>query len=266
MTQKLVFLTSGSSWIPPADCFEIDWVDTIGAGGGGGNFTGGYSYVGGGGAWSRGCAGLKVKPGIGLPFQVGPGGHCGPGSVTPGGDTWFNATSLADAQSKGATLSCAAKGGTSAQQNTGLGGDAASGVGTQKYSGGNAGSGNNVQGAGGAAGPHGDGLPGTNGTASDPGEGGAGDAGFGGAGGTTPTFNVSNPGQPGTEYDATHGSGGGGSGANTASNRPLGGLYGGGSGRSPANTPNDGAQGLIVIAYTPFKGAPGGFNMPMMGI
>ena len=54
---------------------------------------------------------------------------------TNGGDTWFNATSLANAVSNGSSVSVAAQGGIS----WGAGGSAASSVGTNKYSGGDGG-------------------------------------------------------------------------------------------------------------------------------
>ena len=83
---------------------------------------------------------------------------------------------------------------------------------------------------GGAAGPNGAGGNASAGT------GGTGDNGHGGAGSS------SGNGSPGTEWDASHGSGGGGSSLSSSN----GGLYGGGAGQG-----GTGAQGIIVVTYTP---------------
>jgi len=56
----MVFITSGTSFVVPADCNKFDWIDCIGEGGGCGNSI---SLPGGaGGAWSR-VNNLTVTPG-----------------------------------------------------------------------------------------------------------------------------------------------------------------------------------------------------------
>lgn len=238
----LIFITSGSAWQVPNDCFVIDWVDCIGAGGGAVNSVG--SRGGRGGAWSRSInlgADAGIVPGALIDIVVNPGVAVGKGS-----DTCFNATSLSQAALLGPTKACAAEGGGGGVVGSNAsGGLAANGTGVQKYSGGSAGS---IQrsGGGGAAGPNGNGgnSGGSIGSA-----GGSGDAGYGGGSGAA-----------GAEYDASHGSGGGGQGG-----RGAGGLFGGGAGGGAGTQPSGGS--LIALSYTPGKGAPPlVFNMPMLGM
>jgi hypothetical protein len=152
-------------------------------------------------------------------FQVG---------VADTSDTWFKTSATVFAQS--------AVGGT--------GGQASSSIGDICYSGGD-GPGFFGSGGGGAAGPHG---PGNSASGDD---GGSGDAGFGGAGG------VAAAGGNGTEWDSTHGSGGGGGGSFSTAGAG-GGNYGGGGSADAAtgSFPGPGANGLIVITYTPTGGPP----------
>lgn len=105
--------------------------------------------------------------------------------------------------------------------------------------------GNNYLGAGGGAG----------GTASVAGA--TGTAGGGGGGGWTAAF-LPGDGGFGTDWDSTHGSGGGGGGAGravagNAAHAGAGGLYGGGGGGTDSSSANfsPGANGIIVITYTP---------------
>src|SRR5215471_3612351 len=112
-----VFLTKASSspWTVPSDFGSFVSIDTIGAGGSGGcrSATGSTSASGGGGGgWSR-CLGSDltglgtIVPGVTtFPFIVGSGGagktSTGTGqNGAVGGDTAFNAASLAAAVTNG---------------------------------------------------------------------------------------------------------------------------------------------------------------------
>lgn len=241
-----VYLTTSGNWTVPASICTIT-VDCIGGGANGvGNsiVTGGVG--GGGGAFSRKNS-LTVTPGASIPYTVG----------GVGADTNFNSGS------------CLAKG-ASGQ----TGGQAASGAGDIKVSGGNGGSGGvdlslkgkgcgGGGGGGGAGGPNGAGVAGSNGGDSDGtaggvgGSGGRGDSTSGGTGGGANTA-----GNAGTEYSSspTYGSGGGGgggtgsvgaSGGNNGASAGTYGAGGGGGGASKVSTSSGGAgaQGLIVITY-----------------
>ena len=243
--QCRAFLTSGASWTVPNDWNNSNnTIEVIGGGGGG--FTGGFSVGtsgGGGGAYSK-ITNLTLVGGNPVTYQVGSGGGIG----TNGGDTYFNGT--------GATCSaqsvCAKGGNTGANAGVGgIGGSSASGIGTGN-SGGNGASaaGGAGGGGGGAGGPNGVGNNGVQSVSAA--VGGSGDAGFGGSGGT---FGApGGPGGNGTEFDTSHGSGGGGgAGSNSGQAGGTGGNYGGGGGGGGrlANVSGSGAQGIIVITYTP---------------
>ena len=243
--QCRAFLTSGASWTVPNDWNNSNnTIEVIGGGGGG--FTGGFSVGtsgGGGGAYSK-ITNLALVGGNPVTYQVGSGGGIG----TNGGDTYFNGT--------GATCSaqsvCAKGGNTGANAGVGgIGGSSASGIGTGN-SGGNGASaaGGAGGGGGGAGGPNGVGNNGVQSVSAA--VGGSGDAGFGGSGGT---FGApGGPGGNGTEFDTSHGSGGGGgAGSNSGQAGGTGGNYGGGGGGGGrlANVSGSGAQGIIVITYTP---------------
>ncbi len=146
-----------------------------------------------------------------------------------------------------------------ASANGGSGGGGAGG--TSSTSGSNAASGN-IGGAGGN-GPTGtgSGAGGTTGVAGTAGTAGTG-AGGGGGGGASGANNVGNGGAggSGSEWDSTHGAGGGGgAGGGSSTNTSgtdvagAGGLYGGGGGGGgwQDGLGGAGAQGIIVITYTP---------------
>lgn len=245
----VVYLSSGTSWTVPADWNSmINTVECIGAGGDTPAISTGVGHAStgaGGGAWSK-VSNITLTPSSSVTYQVGVHG-------SPGTDTWFNGASL------GAS-SVGAKGGVVGGLGAvagGTGGQASSGIGTTKHSGGNGGSNSSAAGTaagagGGAAGPSGNGANGANqgsdGTFST---GGTADNGMGGIGGASGAN-----GGNGTEYDGTHGSGGGGSGA-TGGATPggNGGLYGGGAGGAGYNGTNtsgaSGSNGLIRITYKP---------------
>ncbi len=163
---NVVFLTDTGallSWTAPDSWNDADnSVHAIGGGAGGGSTSAGGGG-GGGGAYSR-TDNIALTPGASVSYRVGAGG----GPEIAGGDTWFNGATL------GAS-SVGAKGGTAGiDRFAGAGGQAASGVGTFKQSGGAGGvgavaggddPGSGGGGGGGAAGPNGDGAAG-NGTGS----------------------------------------------------------------------------------------------------
>jgi hypothetical protein len=253
------FLTVGSgTWTVPSDWNNANnSVECLGGGAGGtGSWTdnnvGGSG--GGGGAYAK-SVNLTLTPGTSVSYTVGAGGAGGPAAVGDtsnagaGGDTWFNSASFPTTGD-----ACGARGAAAHIGKTpGTGGQAAScyssGPSAVARSGGNgaAGGGSGIAaggGGGGAAGPSGDGNAGAAGSAATPGDGGTGDS------GTTPS------GANGAEWDAGHGSGGGGNGGNQAVGSD-GGLFGAGGGGGGYVGPGAGraggrgADGLIVITYTP---------------
>ena len=218
--------TGGSSWVCPANVYQVT-VDTWGAGGGGASGTSiGYYGGGGGGAYSSSV--VTVIPGTTYYYSVGAGGAAG----TAGGDSWFNATSTSPYSSNAAPTSTVtgvlAKGGGGVASNitTGAtGGVSGSGFGTIKYSGGNAGTGT-VSGTGGGGGGAGTLGNGGNGGVT---AGGIAGAGYGGGDGANGRTNAGN-GYGGFER---YGSGGSGCRVNNAN----------------ARTGGAGTQGFIRLTY-----------------
>lgn len=230
MEQVRIFLTTtgAGTWTVPEDWNNLN--NTIEVIGGGATADMRWQNVG-GGAYSS-IANKSLTPGASVSYSVG---IAGPTARSDGGDTWFGNSVYASSY-------VAAKGGN---KNT-AGGAAVDGIGTVKYSGG-AGSYNG--GGGGAAGPYGNG----NTSANNSYLGGSGGAGYGGAGGSS----WGGTGGDGTEWDSTHGSGGGGAQAPGGIEVGYAGKYGGGGGHG-VNGFGTGAQGIIVITYTPV--APGSSN------
>ncbi|HVV39417.1 MAG TPA: DUF2341 domain-containing protein, partial [Candidatus Paceibacterota bacterium] len=305
-----VYLTSGTTWTVPSDWNSAsNTIEVIGGGGGGAGYTNqlcGPDGGGGGGGYSK-ISNLSLTPGASITYAVGSAGagSAGCGAGSSGGDSWFNAASMAGCVSAGPTVCVGAKGGQGGQTSgvAGTGGSSASGVGTTKYSGGSGGAGGggsaNSSG-GGAAGPQGNGGAGnisasasfttggaggggaggggsgTNGSAGGTPSGSTGGAGGnnaagvgggaaatggtnGGGGGGSSSATAPGNGGAGADWDATHGAGGGGgsSGGNFNQVGANGGLYGGGGGSgggwgsSGSRAGGNGAQGIIVITYTP---------------
>jgi hypothetical protein len=241
-------------------------IECIGAGAGGGGSSASdtpWPGGGGGGGYSAITNFSFAAPGTTTAtYQIGSGGAGGivttvglDGGV--GGDTWFNATTLAGS-------SVGAHGGGSLNNGSGslatpaggLGGSVTGAQGTTKLAGGAGGAGGsgtgNGGGGGGSAGPSGAGGAGVVGPTST---GGSADNGTvaGGAKGSN--------GNSGTEFDGTHGCGsGGGGGANAAAGK-TGGLYGGGGGGGSTSTVDvnggAGAQGIVVLTWTPLAYAFG---------
>lgn len=294
----------------------LNTVELIGAGGGGGNNNSNvFNGAGGGGGAFSGIANFTfASPGTTTAtYQIGTGGP----HDTVGGDSWFNAATLA-------ASTVGAKGGGAGTSTAGTGGALAAGFGTTKTSGGN-GSGTGAETPGGSGGGAGGalgngkngGTPSGNNSSSGPGGGagnngsngangsvGAGNGGAGGnnhlgAGGGAGGTGVSGAGSagtagggggggagngagngagaaggPGTEWDATHGSGGGAgaAGGGTGGNfdGTNGGLYGAGaSGASLLSASNKtggtGAQGIIVLTYTPLSAMARSFGFIIGG-
>lgn len=256
-----IILTSGTSWTVPSDWNSAsNLIETWGgaAGGSSDNFTSTISSGGGGGAYiSIQNLSLSVASIIAYVIGIGGAGETGSVAAKPGGDTWFNGSTLA-------LSSVGAKGGSIATGSTtgGVGGLAtacipASGF-FARFNGGTGGKGNasgSGAGGGGSAGPDGAGLVGVaaaSGTGNG-GAGGAGDNGLGGAGGATGT--AAGAGNAGAANNAGGGGGGGAKGQSAAATGGAGGLPGGagggGSTDGSASLGGLGAGGQIRITYTP---------------
>jgi hypothetical protein len=266
-----------------ANCFTtpVDWnsasnsVEVIAAGGTAGDgATGAGAGGGGGGGYSKGVN-LDISGDI--TFGVGASGSQ-PSSTAAGGaggNTWFNATSLANCETVGSASGggngcVGAEGGKGGQGSGGTraggsGGLAANGVGnTARYSGGTggAGSGNDGNGGGGgAAGPliatDGDGHTGGNGSSV---EGGGG----GGAGGASATDgsasgspNAGEGGNGGTGYSGAAGGDGGATPAAGAIGTTPG-AGGGGGDQTTTTSGTNGGNGAIGQQFSSTAGSGGG--------
>ena len=281
-TPTVLYLTSGTNWSVPSDWNSSDnTIEVIGGGGAGGGASG-YSGAGGGGGAYAKTANVSLAPSASVAYNIGAAGNIVSGQVHDGGDTYFcNSTANCSAIT-GSAVVVGAKGGLHGGgggcNNGGTGGDAASSIGTVKYSGGRGGmfappgapscNGGTDTGAGGggAAGPHGNGGNGVDPVSYPDGSaGGAGDAGFGGAGASCTYDGSGNAincnGGSGSEWAASRGSGGGGSGSNNGGSVRSDGSYGGGNGGAYGGggggndesgsdaTNGNGSQGLMVITY-----------------
>lgn len=230
-----VTYTSGSgTWTAPANVTSVV-VEVWGGGGGGGGNTTNSDGAGGGGGGAYSQSTIAVTPGNNYAYSVGSGGAGGSSGTyngAAGGDTYFidSATVMAKGGAGGNGKTAGTNPGTG-----GLGGAAASGVGTVKFSGGDGDNGrNNPNGQGGpggsSAGTAADGTT-TGGTqawatvtAAAPPAGG----GIGGNGGTQ--------GQNGNAPASGNGGGGGGSGDVTNAGPRTGG---------------NGTNGKIIITWHP---------------
>jgi len=175
-----IYLTSGTTFTVPSDWNNANnKIEVIGGGGSGGVVYSAGGGGAGGGAYSA-ITNLALTPGASISYNVGAAGTGGYGAA--GGNSWFNGTSLSAA-------SVSAQGGTGGLNNTigtVLGGQAANGIGTIKYSGGGGGLGGYGGGGGGAAaGPNGNGGSGGN-------YGGGNNTGGGGGGGANGGANGAN--------------------------------------------------------------------------
>lgn len=249
MPQIFLTTTGAGTWVVPSNWNNSNNSIECLAGGGSGTTTGG---AGGGSAYAK-ATNVTLTPGAQISYSIG----------VAATDTWFNGSAVI-----GST--CGAKHGVSGSTTTGGAGGLASGcyggVGGANsnpgapyaYSGGSGGStSTDAGGGGGAGGPNGAGATGSNGGVGGGGNGGAADNGVGGAGGAGGTTGTAGSGGSGNEWTpnlnngAAAGSGGGGGGCTTGT-AGGGGLYGGGGGGCLATgTAGTGAQGIIVITYTP---------------
>jgi len=207
------FFYASGTFTPPAGVTSVT-AEAFAPGGAGGTRTSnGVGGGGGGGGYSKTNT-IAVTPGT--PYTV---------NLASGQDAWFSNTGVAPTSTSEGVL---AKVGTSVASNVATGaagGQASSGIGDTKFSGGTGGSGSTGGGGGG---------------------GGAGDAGDGGNGADITA------GTAGTLWG-----GAGGAGAPAASNTNGNGGFmrngGGGGARRTSGTRNGGggAAGLVIITYTP---------------
>jgi len=215
-------------------------------GGGGGSSSGAN---GSGGAGGSGVGSTKNSGGDGGTYGAsnafgagGGGGAGGPNGVGAIGGSTPNA-----ANNDGAAGGGGSGGGTAGSNTNSSGGNGANG-------------GNNDAGSGGGSGGVFGGAAPTDGSGTSGHSAGGGGGGSGAVGATPGTAGAD--GGAGQEWDATHGSGGGGGGGgghNTGYAGGAGGTYGGGGGGGGASgsgtpTGGNGAQGIIVITYTPIQG------------
>lgn len=263
---------SDTSWTVPPDWNNSNnSIEVIGGGGGANNDAysvpgTGLSGGGGGGAYSK-ISNITLTPGTQIHVAVGAGGA----PTVPGGDTYFNAASMAACAVAGPTVCVGAKGG-SASSGTGAnsrfggaGGPASAGVGTLTSSGGGGGSANGSQdggaGGGGAGGPKGDGASGGGGNNSNN-EGAGGGGNGGGNGGHGPTTCGAWPFQGSCGGDGGNGSAGGsvspgGNGGNCGSGG-SGTNGGGGGGGDDCNSWQNGGNGGGGIDIDGTVGGGGG--------
>lgn len=263
--------SNGTFNVPPNWNSSNNKVECIGGGasGGAGSNSQGNEAAGSGGGGGAYAAETNITfvPGATATYQIaavapGVSAAVSVSDGNAGNNTWFNASTFADA-SVGAVGGSGGIG--SLQTSSGVnGGQAASCIGSVKVSGGGSGSASTIggsgaaagSGGGGAAGPNGAGSTSSNSTSNSPTAGGSGDAGSGGAGGSA-SFNAQGgTGGNGTEFDASHGCGGGGGGfaGDNGNGAGGGGNYGGGGGGAgtvqASTVSGAGAQGLIVVTNT----------------
>lgn len=258
-----VLAVGQSSFTIPAGVTLLSKVSAFAAGGGANNGAFGGGAGGGGGAYSE-VDNVAVTPGNSLALSIGTHGAGGAISTTPQSGTAGGDTSVSYL---GSQILLAKGGGPGTSTGPGAGGQAASGVGTIKHSGGTGGNGvAGGGGGGGAGGPDGDGQVGQDAgggaNANTGGAGGGGDNGLDGAGGTAAASSPGGPGGTGHKF-GTAGSGGGGGGADdTNSTTRAGGkggaLGGGGGAASQAQSPGsltsapggDAGDGGVVVQFT----------------
>lgn len=268
MVTKVVCYTAGSgSIVLPAD-FSAPWtIHVIGAGGKptGSVYTDG---AGGGGAYSAITnSDRTLTSGQTVYYNVASGGTTG--------DTWFNGT--ANSAPTLASDGCLAKPGASPNFSYvgGAGGQASSGVGSVKYSGGTGGSTGTYSytvggGGGGAAGPNGNGGDGRNGLINTAYTGGGGGGANGGSTGGIGD-GIANGGAGGNGRLGSGGGAGGTTSADAADGGADTGAGGGGAYNATHPGGGDGALDPIWIQtsdsakYGPSGGGGGGFSNTAAG-
>jgi hypothetical protein len=255
-------ITSDATWNNAANTVEVIGAGARGAHGSGTSTSGGG---GGGGAFTRITNASITTPGTD-PYYARVGGVTATDG-TAGGDSWWTLTSPGTSFPNSGTAA-GAKGAAALASATsatgGVGGDklaayANPATSSFKNAGGNGGNGSGVSaagggGGGGAAGWSGDGI---NVAGTGPTAGGAGNANASGGGtGGSVGNGAGAVGGNGTNIQTgpNAGSGGGGGGANvSAGTGGAGGNYGGGGGGGGRSTGvgGQGAQGVIVLTWTP---------------
>lgn len=205
----IITFTANGTWVAPAGVTSVK-VETWGAGGGGGRVITGAASGGGGGAYSINPT-YSVTPAASYTVVVGAGGPgASNGSGTDGGDSYFDSST--------SVMAKGGKGGGTVGSGTvtgALGGAAASGFGTTKYSGGNGGNAS------------------SNGSSS------------GGSSAGTASNGTNDGAAPPT------GGGQGGAGANGSQSGSGSAPGGGGGGNQNGNSPaGQGADGKVKITYT----------------
>jgi hypothetical protein len=254
ITTVLLTTTGAQTWNVPGDFnAAANVVHCIGGGGGGSRAQSGVrnGAAGGGGAYSAEFN-INLTPGGTANYTVGTGGAGGTSldqNGGTGGDTFFNDTTIgaSDVGAKGG-VGGADGGGTNSLG--GAGGQAASGVGTIKFSGGGGSpvsAAGNSGGGGGAAGPNGNGGTGGAGGGTD----GNGNGGGGGANGGANGSNSSG-GTGGAGGNNRSGSGGGSAGGGAGSNG------GGGGGGTTGGTVDGGAGSQDTLWTATVGGATAG--------
>jgi hypothetical protein len=257
MAIKTVFITSGTTYVIPADFVSLVSVEAIGGGGSGRNTANGGGGGGGGYAYSNAITGLA--PGQTTFVSIGAGGAGGRSAPSNGGQTWFNTTNTAPSLS---TTGVLATGGVAGASPAGGAGGAGT-IGTVLRTGGTGGTGLNTApqqirgGGGGAAGPRGNGANGGNAHTANPGGAGAGGGGDGGSAGGNGT--VSAGGRGGNGFGGT-GGGAGATGTPTAAVAGTAGTSGGGGGgfATTAGIANNGANGGTGSFWTATAGGTAG--------
>lgn len=226
-----IYITSGTSWTAPSDFTSNNKIECYGGGAPGQAGTGG-----GGGSYAKILNITGITPGSSHTIHIGSAGNR---------DTYFNATSLANAVSNGTSVSCGAQGASGA-----TGGASGSSCGTTKFSGGNGSGGGGSVGSGG-----GGGCAGPNGAGGNGGGGGA--VNYGGGGGGGGANGGTNGGTGGTNVGGTGGNGGRTGTGGGASNASGTAGTGGGAGGAAPNV-FDGHKGAYDDVYGDGVHGPGG--------
>jgi Concanavalin A-like lectin/glucanases superfamily len=251
-------ITSDATWDNFSNTVEVIGAGARGARGASTSTSGGG---GGGGAYTKITNASITTPGTTQYFARVGGTTATDGSA--GGDSWWTLSSPGTSYPSLGQTAVGAKGGAALASATSATGGAGgpqnssypSGGGETRSSGGNGGNAGASATSGGGGGGAGGVSPGLNG-GTGPGAGGAGNsnAGGGGTGGAAGSPGI--PGNQGINIQASPnvGSGGGGGGGNASpSTGGVGGTYGGGGGGGGRSTGvgGQGAQGVVVLTWTP---------------
>jgi hypothetical protein len=255
--------TNRTSWTIPTDWNDADnWILAIGGGGGGGSIgTGGAGGGGAAYAFSDNLAAANIG-GLGNTVTIGIGTGGPQDTGTAGGDSWFNASSLANCVTAGVTACVGAEGGDGGLDATvGAGGDTTESMGEIEFAGGAGGAGSSVGndssggggGAGSASGTGGTGGNGDSNSLGDEASGGGGGSGCDAVGsGNDGVAGTTDGGAGGESCDPATNNGAGGAGGNGGA-----GVAGAGGGGSDADT-SGGAGGDGTGTNNNYSGGGGG--------